>query len=131
MLRKLAICADISLAITRCTASWSMSFCGDSAVRMRVQTRRCDHPCIARQRILSTAIWNVASCALAVSAAATIGGVLGIGSLLCSQFVIQIELCRVHRLGGLLGLPRQLIELCQRIIGRVGLHIRGEDAEEP
>ena len=52
-----------------------------------------------------------------------VGGVLCIGGLLRCQLVIQVELGRMHRLGGLLGLPRQLIELCQRIVGGVCLHI--------
>ena len=28
----------------------------------------------------------------------------------------------MHGLGGLLGLPGQLIELCQRVVGGIGLH---------
>ena len=41
-----------------------------------------------------------------------VGGMLCVGILLCCQLVVQVELCRMHRLGGPLGLPRQLIELC-------------------
>jgi hypothetical protein len=36
----------------------------------------------------------------------------------------------MHRLGGLLGLPRQLIEFRQRVIGRIGLHTRSENSSE-
>ena len=59
-----------------------------------------------------------------------IGGVLRLGLLLAGQLVVQVELGRMHRLGGLLGLARQLVELCQRVIGRVGLHISGENPAE-
>ena len=57
-----------------------------------------------------------------------VGRVLRVGGLLCCQLVIQVELCRMHRLGGPLGLPRQFVELCQRVISRVCLHIPGEHA---
>ena len=40
-----------------------------------------------------------------------------------SQLVIQIQLGRMHGFGGLFSLPRQFIELCHRIIRRIGLHI--------
>ena len=46
------------------------------------------------------------------------------------QLVVQVELRRVHRLGGPLGLPRQLVELCQRIVGGVSLHIAGKNPAE-
>ena len=59
-----------------------------------------------------------------------VGGVLCLGGLLHCQLVVQIQLGGMHRLGGLLGLPRQLIELCQRIVGGVGLHMAGDNASE-
>jgi hypothetical protein len=36
----------------------------------------------------------------------------------------------MHGFSGLFGLPRQLIELCQSIICRVGLHMPGDYASE-
>ena len=53
---------------------------------------------------------------------------LRIGGLLHCQLVVQIQLRGVHGLGGLFGLPRQLIELCQSIVCRVGLHMAGDNA---
>jgi hypothetical protein len=34
------------------------------------------------------------------------------------------------RLGSLLGLPRQLIEFCQSVVGGFGLHMACDDAAE-
>jgi hypothetical protein len=36
----------------------------------------------------------------------------------------------MHRLGGPLGLPRQLIQLCQGVGCGIGLHIAGKDPSE-
>ena len=57
-----------------------------------------------------------------------VGGVLCVGRLLRCQLVVQIQLGGMHRLGSLLGLPRQLIELCQRIVCGVGLHMACDNA---
>ena len=46
------------------------------------------------------------------------------------QLVVQVELRAMHRLGGLLGLTRQLVELCQRVIGRIGHGICGKNTRE-
>ena len=47
-----------------------------------------------------------------------------------NQLVVEIELRAVHRFGGLLGLPRQLVELCRGVNRRVGQHIaRGHPAQ--
>ena len=59
-----------------------------------------------------------------------VGGVLCVGGLLHCQLVVQIQLGRMHGLGGLLGLPRQLIELCQRIVCGIGLHMARDNASE-
>jgi hypothetical protein len=56
--------------------------------------------------------------------------VLGIGRLLRYKLVLQIELRRVHGLGGFLGLPRQFVQFCQRIGGGVGVHTPGERTPE-
>ena len=79
---------------------------------------------------LSTDDWNVANWDLADSTAAGVGGVLCLGGLLHCQLVVQIQLGGMHRFSGLFGLPRQLIELCQSIIGGVGLHMPGDNASE-
>ena len=120
--RKFFICADISVAITRCIGELV-----DQPLRRRRRSasrpgRRCGRPCTARRRSCRRRIWNVASWTCADSTAAGVGGVLGFGGLLDCQLVVQIQLGGVHGFGGLLGLPRQLVELCQRIVGRVGLH---------
>ena len=54
---------------------------------------------------LLTAFWKVASSALAPVDGGLIVGVLLLRGLLGGQLLVQVELCAVHRLGGLLGLP--------------------------
>jgi hypothetical protein len=56
--------------------------------------------------------------------------VLCIGGLLHCQLVVQIQLGRMHRLGGLFRLPRQFIELCQCVVCRVGLHMACDHSSE-
>ena len=49
------------------------------------------------------------------------------GGLLGGHLLVEVELGAVHRLGGLLGLARKLAELCHRVVGWVGHHVRGAD----
>ena len=79
---------------------------------------------------LSTDDWNVANWDVGGLHRCHVGGVLCIGGLLHCQLVIQIQLGRMHRFSGLFGLPRQLIELCQSIVGGVCLHMPGDNASE-
>jgi len=52
--------------------------------------------------------------------------VLGLGLLLDGELVVQIELGGMHQLGGLLGLPRQIVQLCQRVIGGIRADLSGQ-----
>ena len=106
-----------------------MSPCGEVAVSIASRPS-VPPPMYCAAATLSTAFWKVASCDLAAFGGCGIGGVLCLRGLLHCQLVGQIQLGGVHRLGGLLGLPRQLVELCQRVIGGIRLHIPGEDAAE-
>ena len=127
--RKLFICDDISVAITR----WI-----DDLVDQPLRRRGGQHgvqavgPAAHVLRGGNLVHGGLERCQLRPRRleSAGIGRVLGFGGLLHRQLVVQIQLGGVHRLGGLLGLPRQFIELCQSIVGGVGLHLCGEDACE-
>ena len=55
-------------------------------------------------------------------------GVLTVGLDLDLNLAVQVELCGMHGLGELLGLPREFGELGQSVLGRVGEGRRGPDA---
>ena len=106
-----------------------MRRCGESAVSMASMPLVLP-PMYCAAANLSTAALEGCQLRLGRVDRGLIGGMLRLGLLLAGQLVVQVELGRMHRLGGPLCLPRQLIELCQRIVGRVGLHICGENAAE-
>ena len=98
-----------------------MSSCGDWRSTCVEAVGPPTHYCAAAT--LLTEVWNVAICDLGRFESGGVGGMLCFGGLLHGQLVRQIQLGGVHRLGGLLGLTRQFIELCQGVVGGVGLHL--------
>ena len=56
--------------------------------------------------------------------------VLLLCGLLSCEFLVQVKLRAVHRLGRLLGLAGEFGELCQRLVGRVGDRVRGKSPRE-
>jgi hypothetical protein len=61
---------------------------------------------------------------------ALVCGVLRFSGPLGAQLRVQVEGRAVHRFAGLLGLPGQLVEFCQRVLGRIGHDIRGHNAQQ-
>ena len=79
---------------------------------------------------LSTEDGNMESWACAEVTLAWGVGELLVGGRLDFQLLAQIQLSGVHRFGGLLSLPVELVQLRHRVVGRVGMHVCREHSTQ-